>query len=82
MVETRLNPKPSRKAIKAAQPDPEFIALLSGSKWTEDHLISLGVQYDVEDEHDLANEVFATTKPEWDRTYGHSESISQSWLLI
>lgn len=50
------------------------VRLLSGSKWTDEHLKWLGVKHNIEDQFDFERNVFgAQTNREWRTTYANSE---------
>jgi len=77
-MELRDRQKLKEKAAErtAEEATVNVVRLLSGSKWTQEHLEWLGVKHDIEDEFDLDRNVFGPqTNREWRTTYANSERI-------
>ena len=66
----------------SAQDTTLSFALGSGSKWKQDHLARLGVDFKMNEEFDICAVVFdPKTTAEWNRTYANSQRISLPPLL-
>ena len=61
----------------AAQETTLSFVLGSGSKWKQEHLNRLGVDFKMNEEFDICKYVFdPKTTVEWNRTYANSQSTS------
>jgi hypothetical protein len=65
-----------RRAERLATQEPSLSFMLrSGSKWKQDHLNRLGVDFKMNEEFDICKFVFdPKTTLEWNRTYANSQS--------
>ena len=64
-----------RAARLAAQETTLSFVLGSGSKWKQEHLRRLGVDFRMDEEFDICKFVFdPKTTMEWNRTYANSQS--------
>jgi hypothetical protein len=84
--ETMNEPRELRDRTKLAEQRAERLAIQdttmtsvlgSGSKWKQEHLIRLGVDFKMDIEFDICKHVFdPKTGVDWNRTYANNQSTS------
>lgn len=62
--------------LAAMESSSLFYPLRSGSKWKQDHLTSLGINFKITDEFDLCGSVFdPQMKQAWENIHAKSQSM-------